>query len=277
MSIYNTLRKKKGKIFMHYAVGVITKNESIVEIHNLMYPFGGTSGRFDWFKFKNKEQFIKGAREIFRTMMRSADYLDYKNGHGVIWYQEELFPEIKQVLAMNDEDFFIRACKHYEIEPFQFGENGKFIAKPPVPTRYDWYVVGGRFAKSLRTKNKMTTSCARLKDIDFTLSPEEVARYADYWDRRVDGVEHSSVDNPIVFGGNKEYLLANFKNKEDYIYQTLFPIPSHLLTHEGKWFGVATPDYVKEGAISREDYNAIVFEMVKKYPDYYYTVVDCHV
>ncbi len=175
--------------------------------------------------------------------------------------------------------------------------------------RWDWFVIGGRWAGLIRTKSQdkpevkddlswswkdknpyeskeegifKVDSC-RIKDI-ITTSEEDYKKGLRFWELIVEGQEAQNEEEQETkkFAFYKpEYYLKTYQTKENYA-KARSEFSTYAVVKDGEWlepgqmgwWGISSATPEQEGEWY-EEYYKLVFEDAEE--DDYLTVVDCHI
>lgn len=187
----------------------------------------------------------------------------------------------------NSFEFFVEDWFGYEKNE----ATGKYGYWENPNAKWDWYEVGGRWEKLLKLKvrNKVweqeTANTAKLKDIDFNPTEEEIKEAERFWDLKINKVKpESTTDEEMLKWDyhNDEYYLEKYKTKENYVkYQTSFSTYA-VITHDGQWHSKGKMGWFGfSSEHPKESYDfGITFK--EKFIDnsdqnLYMTIVDCHI
>lgn len=227
---------------------------------------------------------------------------------GVITKGKPCDGEIEEILrpfcecyeeGWNEEFFEYEQSEDNPEEGYYYNPNAK----------WDWFVIGGRWAGLIRTKSQdkqavfgdvswvwedkdpyeskepgiyKVDSC-RIKDI-ITTNKEEYNRGLRFWELVVEGQEPLDEEEQeikkFVFH-RPEYYLQTYKTKENYA-KARSEFSTYAVVKDGEWlepgemgwFGVsfATPEQEEKW---NKEYYKLVFEDAED--DDYLTIVDCHI
>ena len=156
---------------MHFEIGVIVEpDESLTD---LLAPFDENL-EVEPYIVATKQDIIEGAK-------RRADDISRKLKEGKD-KPEELEDWEKALLnAKTDEDYYNAAYEEY----YEYDEEGNQIARYNPDSRWDWYVIGGRWENSLLRKDGVLVDYAKIKDINFTDNDAIYYQVLDWWRRYV--------------------------------------------------------------------------------------------
>lgn len=148
--------------------------------------------------------------------------------------------------------------------------------------QWDWWEIGGRWHNELRLKQGEMCDQAQVKDVDFSLNAEALAKARRFWAVYVDGQPLAEDENPESFRSfyRREYFLEQFGDAETYAASVAgfscwaFVTPDGEWHENGRmgWFGAH--DATRE---SRDSFSREWQEMLNGDPELWLTIVDCHI
>lgn len=263
----------------HFSLGVITRekpDEAILE--EKLEPFGQ---HIRVRTVTPKADIIERARKQIENYEKHGAYADYlkdpeeykkDSSEHHIEYLEETFPKL---LEMNDEELYQYEIRFEDVD--NITRDGDIISYFNPHTKWDWWVLGGRWANGIPTKFNENVNIAKISDIDYTPDEEYAKELSNVWDAQVEGKD---VEYKSFFPPTKEFLLGVYGTKENYI-QTAAEFSTYaLLLPSGEWvepgrmgyFGISDKDvestlkYIKDRR-----------EIMDEFSDYYLSIVDCHI
>ena len=199
---------------------------------------------------------------------------------------KELYPTFKEYM-----EEYIAASFDEEQQDYGYWENPN--------AKWDWWQIGGRWNGSLKAKDGKNGdinlvcpihnqqgrySQARVADIDFQPDEEKDTRNLRWWEVVIEGSplrEGENKDDFYCFY-KKEYIIARYKNKENYALIESSMITYAVILPDGTWYqkgqmgwfgcGSETSDASYEWDIRYKE-NFID----KADPNWILTIVDCHI
>lgn len=149
-------------------------------------------------------------------------------------------------------------------------------------SKWDWYVIGGRWGGLLKTLDGQSVDYEQIKNIDRTMDEDAYQKAARYWEVVV---EHSPLkqgeDKSQFFNMYREsYYINQYGTKEAYATEkasfSMFAIlsPDGQWAEQGEmgWFGMSSATNDSKAEFIQSMNNAL-----DQYPEHYLTVVDCHI
>lgn len=175
------------------------------------------------------------------------------------WTDEQYYEEI---VSMEDEEMI--------------SENGDILSTYNPDSKWDWYVVGGRWSGELRKKDGTPVDEGYVKDLDFSSDKEEYDEHIKWWKENVEG------DGKDLFY-RKEYYIDRYKNAETFATICSSPHARAAVTPDGEWHEPGAMGWFGVSSESNEDGLKWDLEFHKKFIEpaiknnWYVTVVDCHI
>lgn len=195
--------------------------------------------------------------------------------------------EVEQLLAPFQENNMGNCPKQYlkfnEDEDYDIDEEtGKKGYWENPNAKWDWFVIGGRWSNLIKNKNGNRSDVEKINNIDLSIDEELYQEFMRYWEVVVEEQEILPSEDKMNFFSfyNKRYYTEQYRTKENYATQqasfgtfaVISPDGNWIEKGEMGWFGVN--DATDE---SRENYINQFNQLLEKYPEYYLTVVDCHI
>ncbi len=270
----------------HFTVGVILKD--INKLKDILEPFNENIEVPEYVEYTKEQLIAKSKKEIedYKNGIY-AEYLNdvksyeekYKENEGHIDYLKNEFP-LK--LKWSDEEHYQNEIKWVDKE--NIGPQGEMISTYNPKSKWDWWVLGGRWKDDIRFKNGGRGDWGLIKDIDFSLDQTIYDKSIRYWEVVVEKQLLKEHENEKDFSSyyKESYYIDQYGTKENYarIHATFRTFA--LITLDGEWhekgkmgwFGI--DDSTKE---SQELYlDFFQKEMSKEEnQDCYLAVVDCHI
>lgn len=166
-------------------------------------------------------------------------------------------------------------------------KDGNILTTYNPNSKWDWYVVGGRFAGMLNKKGEahiVGYDSARVGDIDFSLDNEKYFSALRWWEVVVDEEPLRDDEDEDDFWTiyNKNYFLERYKDKYDYATQTASFSTWSVLTPDGEWHEPGQMGWFGVSLSEPEDEVEFFKTYAERYidaadPDWYLTIVDCHI
>lgn len=182
------------------------------------------------------------------------------------------------VLYPKYEDFltdYIGAEFDDEMQEYGYWENPN--------SKWDWWVIGGRWENSLKLKSGEKANYARIKDIDFTPAPDTVEYYHKLWRSLISGVCETGIEKWQCIGyPNAETLIETYGSEEEFVrIQSSFSTFA-VITKDGEWiekgemgwWGISS-DTPEESYVWDRDYIKHFIDGTD--PNTVLVIVDCHI
>ena len=162
-----------------------------------------------------------------------------------------------------------------------FDRDGNPLSTYNPNSKWDWYVVGGRWSNMLKTKDGEYVDSCLVKDLDLTPNKEEYDAAIRFWELVVE-------DQPLCEGEeqphswyNKDYYIKRYGTKENYariesqLYTYAVVMPDGEWYEPGQmgWWGISGASPENQGEWD-ENYHKFLEEAD---PNWIITIVDCHI
>lgn len=273
----------------HYSVAVITKKKpSEKEIEEILAPYNEDL-EVPQYVYATKEQIIQSERKKLEDYKKTCPYREYhadpekyeKEHAGNPAHLEYLRTGYDNKCAQSDEELYQEYIRLYEKEG-DIGPGGEILSTSNPDAKWDWYVIGGRYADTLPVGNRMCT-IAKVSDVDWGhMSTEEYI--SEHPTLKEEYEKMISGERPEIFYSTK-YLKERYPTLEDYILQEMgirtyaVIVPQQDGGYEWNeagrclMFGAteATPEQEAEFAKSYYE------KFIEPNMDKYVTIVDCHI
>ena len=159
-------------------------------------------------------------------------------------------------------------------------KDGNVYAKYNPDARWDWYVIGGRFAGRLRVNGERTDS-AKVGEIDFSPDPEVYKESLRFWEVVVEHKPARPEEKHFSIY-NEKYYADTYGDRETFArVNSLFKTHA-VITPDGEWHERGEVGYFGVSSETPEE----GIEWDKKYVERFIdgadkelilTVVDCHI
>lgn len=264
----------------HYTVGIVIDKSCGIEeldyyVGSLLGPFDENievdqyidEYRFNYIMtvYKRKEQ----NREILNEMINDPETF-CKQRHMSI---EQLEDNKKRLIDRINKTIMVEVNENLEHEDLDM--DGNILSTYNPDSKWDWYIIGGRWAGSLVLKTGENVDFARFKDIDYD---------ATYYNENYGfSSEKELVEQYHKDPGFKEYIDSNYINLESFISLDVEKKPfSYAMLIDEKWiepgrmgmFGISN-----SGDDDRDRYDKEIVEYLenKKESEDWLVIVDCHI
>lgn len=251
----------------HFTVAVIhNKNQNI---ENLLEPYNENL---------DVEPYIGRTKaEMIEQGYKTKKYIEENKGECLDSWED------KYLKAETDEDI-------WQVEKnetcYTYNENGDELTTYNPDSKWDWWVVGGRWSGEITTKDGKEVNSAKIADIDFSINEEEYKKNKRFWEIIVDGDEPRTKEEEEQKKWTwykKEYYTNRYKDADDYANRASQFATYAVVTPDGVWhekgqmgwWGMSTDTAEDAKGWDANYYN----EFIAPYdPDNtYVTVVDCHI
>lgn len=271
----------------HFSVMVLSKDST--DLDTLLAPFDENM-EVEPYISRTKAQVIEEKRKEIEDYSTKGYYAEYlkdpeayreknKNNPKHLKYIEEEFPK---KLSFTDEQLYQEEIQYYSSE--QITEDGSIISTYNPKSKWDWYVVGGRFSDMLKLKNGCFVNSAYAKDIDFSVDEKRYKEGIRFWEIVVEGQESKTEEerNSYISYLSKEYYIKRYKTKENYAksistihtYAILMPNGEWLEPGRMGWFGISHAE-IKDEIAFEENFAKYIEQAIQN--NWLITVVDCHI
>ena len=267
----------------HYTVAVITKtnpNQS-TELESLLAPFDENI-EVEPYLYRTREQIINDAKEIKEGWIERLNQKDTTKEDLIAYLTKSCYKSARKLLnAETDEDFY-----NYEVSESMVGEDGNEYSTYNPNSKWDWWCIGGRWSGSLLSKVDGTMyDTLQIKDWDYDkFNTESIEYYKRFWQVAVEGAERTEEEKEngdFLFIYKPEYYLEKYGSMSNYIkcmctfstYAVLTPDGEWLAPGRMGWWGISCAEVEDEFKWER-DY----IDLISTFnPEYYVTIVDCHI
>lgn len=197
----------------------------------------------------------------------------------------------------NDNTLLESIRKRDTDDGYTFDKEGNRYTTYNPNSKWDWYVLGGRWShllylkpviiKGKRYGHGRTTDEAHIKDIDFQhyeLTKKERAHYSRKWDIIVNGSPLGANEKEADFYDylfeTKNSLLTDYGNKETYL-REVKAFRTAALLYDNKWYSpdddsCFSTNHDRIRAYNKK-YEEILDNLIKCQSDLVLSVIDCHI
>jgi len=262
----------------HYTVAVIT-NEN-VEVEELLEQY---NERIEVAPYIDQK-----AEEIKKEYEENKDDAINKPES---WAYKERKKGGRDYSKMSLEEF----KKEFYGEDAMFDENGNMLSTYNESSKWDWYVIGGRWKNLLRVKSSSgggRADTAPIKEVDWEalnrITKKDVAYGKRFWEINVLGkketkAERASGEYSSMY--KKEYYIERYGNVEKFvkihgIFSTFAVVtPDGEWNEKGKmgWWASSSETPEEANAWAESWYETFVKPYLKSKEEFYITIVDCHI
>ena len=179
---------------------------------------------------------------------------------------------------MTDEEAYEYYASDYD-DDMRDAEGNLYSTYNPK-SKWDWWVVGGRFSGMLKSKKDgQTYDTLLIKDLDLSVDPEEYQAALAKWDRWF-APENEPDDYPYLY--KREYYINRYRDRETYARLTTAFGTFAVVTADGDWnekgemgwFGCSS-ETDDESRDWDEHFRERFLDSAD--PDLAITIVDCHI
>ena len=269
----------------HFTVAVITKNKpDECDISDILAPYDENLVVEQYVRY-TKTEIIKNARkqlEYYKTDGAYAEYLKdpekYEKDHPNPEHLEYVKEGFMKKYNMSDEELYKEEISYYDED--EIDENGGILSTYNPKSKWDWYSIGGRWSYEIPVKEGVTPSdTLQIKDIEFgnDITVEEYLKKNPGVKQRYDDL--MSGKDTIY---NVKYLKERYPSLEVYVEELKNFVTFAIITPDGEWheqgkmgwFGMSTATPNTENIWTSDFYDKFISKLP---PEYYFTLVDCHI
>lgn len=295
----------------HYSVAVITKSGTEEEVVNLLSPFNENLDVEPYMVATKKEAIEEGKEEAKTSLeyyIKQKEKLekDIDNHFSLLSkeeYENRMDDINEEIKKYSDYDKWTDEQYYQEYINYNFGsthdigglkedgyidDEGNIYDTYNENSKWDWYVIGGRFKNLLKIKGENTLSCdsEKISNVDFEYKkPEYIEYQKKFWEFATGEIQPTEEEKKQYLWGlcpSKESLIGRYGTKENYLkkmsemrtYAILLPDGTWYEPGKMGWFGLSNAETDAEREFD-ENYFKILDR--EKYKDYYITIVDCHI
>ena len=284
----------------HFTVMVIKRKGAKKSVEDILAPYDEgltvapyiSKSRAELIEYGKKE--IKGLEEREEILNYLKDPVEFeaKKGKSRAEYcsKEASYVKDYQTRKWEDDDYHAFATRYDD--PDELDMDGNEISTYNPNSKWDWYVIGGRWPDQLKLKNGSRADSALSKDIDwdhmFTLSKDAEEYHTKFWHAYVLGEMDSDPDLKKWYDEfvkftlyKKEYFLEKYKDLPGYLkycgqWETYAVADTKGWYAPGEmgWFGCSTESNDESNEWSDKFRSRFIDTLD---PEDEVTIVDCHI
>lgn len=205
----------------HYTVLVIKNQDA--DLDEILAPYSENL-EVDPYIDRTREQMIEEAKAYKGTLLeRIKEKPDTEISE---WERRFLDAETDQEFYDAERD----DCHDYD-------EDGNELSTYNPKSKWDWWVVGGRWSGALTTKDGERVNGGLVKDLNLGIDKEQYERSLRWYEVAVEGAplrEGEDKEDFFCFY-NPDYLHKCYKSKENYAKFHSLPIFFAVVTPDGEW------------------------------------------
>lgn len=273
----------------HFAVAVITKQRpTYSELEEILEPYSENLSVTPYVR-ETPEQYIQETRKEFEEYLQSSTYKEYEadpegyakkvNNPGHLEYIRN-FKSVRY--KMTDEELLEERKKSYpseedEREDYEeyLDKNGNVISTYNPKSKWDWWEVGGRWSGAIPLKNGENENLSQLKDINFGVDIDIESLKEKYEERYQELITEGDFYKP-------SYYQKRYPTLEDYIKNQERFSTYAVVDENGEWhekgqmyyFGITGATEDEERKWDENFYDSFI---KNTNPEYWLTIVDCHI
>lgn len=204
---------------------------------------------------------------------------------------EEFTNAIKEIEEGDESNFFVERNKEHNILGMNVEEFGKWYYGEDLvggcamttynpESKWDWWVIGGRWDGLLKLKDGTRVNYAKVKDLDLSIDKEIYEDSIRFWELVVEEQPLREGEGQPFNFYKPEYYTDQYGTKEQYATEQA-KLNVFAFIHEDEWFekgnmgwfGVS--DATKD---STEEFRNKFWDVLENIdPESYLVVVDCHI
>lgn len=284
----------------HFSLAVITKEDNYGLVMDMMNPFDENRIMKPYVSYTkegaiadekdNLQKRIKNVSEGLEKL-RAKEEKDDNLIERIESLEKQLASDQEKLKTYIDEDYYEEKRQWWEDD--MVAENGDLLSTYNPDSKYDYYVVGGRWENNLKIKEDRLSEypdnhmgyvdSAKVSDVDFFyVDPVSAVNSGKFWDIKVEGAPLKEGEKEPFSLYNKDYYLERYKTRDNFI-KTVNSFRTYaILTPDSKWhepgqmgyFGMNDASVEDEVSFDKNYFNILDLE---KYKDCYITVIDCHI
>lgn len=270
----------------HFCVGVVTKEKPTEDIIDKILAPYYEGIKVEPYVYETAEQYLKKKREDleeYRTKGNYAEYLEnpekYEaecaNNPGHLEYVRNFMTYYNMTDEQLLEERANMYCPKDEGSSEWIDDEGNVWTTYNPISKWDWYVIGGRWSERIPLKSGNGANAAQIKDIDFGIDIDFEKGKEKYQD------EYNNLIQNGDYFYKPKYYSDNFPTIEDYIIDKEQFI-TFAIINDGKWFEKGTMGWFGCSSETPQEavewnktfYNTFIENLDK---EWYFTIVDCHI
>ncbi len=284
----------------HFSLAVITKEDNYGLVMDMMNPFDENRIMKPYVEYTRegavadeKESLKKRIKNVSEGLkkLKAKEEKDDNLIERIESLEKQLANDQEKLKTYTDEDYYEEKRQWWEDD--MVNENGDLLSTYNPDSKYDYYVVGGRWENSLKVKedklseypdnHKGYVDSAKVSDVDFFyVDPVSAVNSGRFWDITVEGAPLKEGEEEPFSLYNKDYYLERYKTRDNFI-KTVNSFRTYaILTPDSKWHEPGQMGYwgMNDASVEDEvnfDKNYFNILDLEKYKDCYITVIDCHI
>jgi len=279
---------EKGKEKMsHFTVAVFTESE-YQSVDDLLEPFSEHL-EVEPYVSITRDDLIQRARANMQAIFEAQyqewkeDPTAYEKGKNV--QHMEYLKALPTLMERTDEEIYRDEVDTYNEE--RIDENGDIISTYNPDSKWDWYVIGGRWKGMLVLKpgklgqrgrpgllTKMTDNCdsAYVADVDFHRMRQQILQELRPYEQAMTKGNYKEEYMRERYPTEREYMQ---RNSSFYTFAVLTPDGTWHAPGEMGWFGMSSAATETEREWEDTYYDRFIKPAIEK--GWYMTIVDCHI
>lgn len=244
---------------MHFCVSVITTDG---DYDKALEPYSEHI-KVSPYIYKTKDDLINEAKNDLQNAIKTN--------------QSSWENYLKASLDWTSDKTLLESLKrHYQsYDCYSFDENNNLLSTYNPLSKWDWFVLGGRYSDYLKLKDKSRSNEAQIKDLDlsaYNLNNKDKNYFKRFWEINVEDSKLTPSESPDEYYSiyKKEYLQNQYLSSSDYV-KVNSTFYTYALLFNNTWIDCDefnnTPQYITK-----------FYEVFDKLdPNYHISIVDCHI
>ena len=227
--------------------------------------------------FSRKDQDIDDLLAPYNENMEVEPYV-LKTRQEVI---DEYRKDHEGAAGKSDQECFDAYVESWYGSMPNLDDEGNILSTYNPKSKWDWYVIGGRFSGMLKDGHRGLHDCLTVKLIDFSRDEDKYNDAIRFWEVIIDGDEQRDGENFRSFY-NVDYLKGRYKTKENYATIMSQFSTYAVVTPDGEWHAPGEMGWFGCSSENDDEYNDWESNYKKRFidtadPDWILTIVDCHI
>jgi len=166
------------------------------------------------------------------------------------------------------------------IEDKNLDSNGNLLSTYNPNSKWDWWVIGGRWGNVIRLKTGERANYAKIKDIDFSLDMTVHKEAERFWELVVEGLPLKDGEEMPVLFYKPKYYLDMYETKENYA-NNIASFNTFALIYNGEWYEEGEMGWWGISNTTKDslrNYKELFSKIISGAdPEDYFVIVDCHI
>ena len=159
--------------------------------------------------------------------------------------------------------------------------DGNFYSRYNADSKWDWYIVGGRWSKMLKLRGGGAADSARIGDVDFCQDDDLYLKCLRFWDVKISGKPAEPGEKFDLFY-TVDYYRQRYLTRETFASEMSGFSTCAVITPDGEWHSAGRMGWWGVSSESFEEARDWEDHYLDRYiysadPDWVITIVDCHI